>query len=159
MPRPNGIFTPQEKAFVAYMAETGDQTYAARRAGYSSPQQRGSANMAKPAVLAAVREAQQALLYGQMRDTALRVVQQIMSDETASNRDRISAAKIVLDKTDAAPDSAGERDISSLSAAELARLTEEARARLEALRIISPVIDAEAATLPTTLPNEPGVFA
>lgn len=56
MPLKSGRLTRQELAFVDVMAATGDPTYAAQKAGYSSPQPRGSQNMANPAIQAAVRE-------------------------------------------------------------------------------------------------------
>lgn len=66
MPLKSGRLTRQEAAFVDVMAETGDSTYAAQRAGYGSPQPRGSQNMANPAIQAAVKEKQHATLIGEL---------------------------------------------------------------------------------------------
>lgn len=46
--------TEKQKRFVDYYIETGNQTEAARRAGYKQPQTQGAQNLGKPSVKAAI---------------------------------------------------------------------------------------------------------
>jgi hypothetical protein len=62
MPLKSGRLTRKELAFVDVMASTGDPTYAAKKAGYSSPQPAGSQNMANLAIQVAVKEREHAAL-------------------------------------------------------------------------------------------------
>lgn len=45
-----GRFNPMQREFVKVMARVNDATYAATKAGYKNPTQRGSEMMAKPAI-------------------------------------------------------------------------------------------------------------
>lgn len=55
MPDKTGRMTPRETIWAKRFAETGDATYAAQKAGYSSPQPRGSQNLANENLMAEAR--------------------------------------------------------------------------------------------------------
>lgn len=52
MPKKGGVLTPMERTFAKHYGATGDATYSAAKAGYGSPQVRGSELSHKPAVAA-----------------------------------------------------------------------------------------------------------
>lgn len=60
-----------ERAFSERMAVTGDATYAAEKAGYGSPQVRGSQLMAKPAIKAEVLRRAETILRDEILPLAL----------------------------------------------------------------------------------------
>lgn len=80
MPLKSGRMTRQETAFVGVMASTGDATYAAAKAGYASPQPRGSQNMANPAIQAAVRDAALVEIHNDLLPLANKVLRLALSE-------------------------------------------------------------------------------
>ena len=168
MPDKKGRLSPKERRFVTEMARVGDPTYAATRAGYLAPQQSGSYNMQNPVIEAAVRQRQQVLLHGELRDDALNVLGTVMRDPKASSRDKISAAKVVLDKTDKAPEEASAKGLSEMSVEEIDLALARANAVLEAAMrrplVIDETVDdvetepAAPPRLPDPLPTETSVF-
>lgn len=80
MPLKSGKMTRQEAAFVGVMATTGDATYAAAKAGYASPQPRGSQNMANPAIQAAVREKELATIHNDLLPLANKVLRAALTE-------------------------------------------------------------------------------
>lgn len=130
MPDQKGRLTHKESTFIEAMAATGDREYAAVKAGYPHPRPAASRNLAHPVISAEIRKRQQDTLQGPLRDAALKLLGDVLGDERQSTRDRLTASKIVLDKTDQAPEEAAERDLASMTAAELEAHLTKAQAAL-----------------------------
>ncbi len=78
MPNQRGRFTEQEKRFVANMAVTGDRGAAARAAGYKSAASR-DAVMQRPAVQAAIRERELAILHNELLPLSNHVLREALT--------------------------------------------------------------------------------
>ncbi len=78
MPDKKGRFSGQEKAFVAAMAETGNRGFARHVAGYKSE---GSASlvMARPAVQAAIRERELAVIHNELLPLSNHVLREALT--------------------------------------------------------------------------------
>ena len=150
MPLKDGTLTPQEAMFSGYMAATGDATYAAARAGYRGPYKEGWAKMQNPALVETVRRAQMARLNNDLLPAALDLIERVILDDKENTRNRLTAAKIVVDRTlGQVQDGAESKEPHEMTAAELQARIE--RLRREQSERAKPVIDAE----PT---SAPGVF-
>lgn len=99
--------TPKQKAFADAYIETGNQTEAARRAGYSEKcaKQVGTENMTKPAVAAYIRERMDALeaQHVASADEVMRFFSSVMRGEVKdqfgldpSLSDRLNAGKELM---------------------------------------------------------------
>lgn len=122
----NGL-TGQQETFVAAYAETHSPAFAAAQAGYAHPQVAGYAQLNRPAVLAEVRKREEARLFNDLLPKAVTFLEHVL-DKGANERNRIMAAKIVLDRTLGAPEASVDKDLHEMTADELAAR----RARLEA---------------------------
>lgn len=107
--------TPKQKAFADAYIETGNQTEAARRAGYSekSAKQVGTENMTKPAVAAYIKERMDALeaQHVASADEVMRFFSSVMRGEVKdqfgldpSLSDRLNAGKELMKRFAAAQD-------------------------------------------------------
>jgi len=96
MARNSGRLSRQQQRFVEVMVETGNATYSAAKAGYSSPQPRGSQNMQTPAIQEAVRAAQVARLHNDLLPKALGALDDALTKPAIATKDRIQAAKVVI---------------------------------------------------------------
>ena len=149
MPDKVGRFTVQEQRFAEWYARTGDATYSAAKAGYASPQPRGSANLQKPAVMDLVRQVRERL-----RTKGAEVGVRVLI-ELAEGKDnpvpagvrRAAASDLVKHSGIAVEDSAEHKEPHEMTSGELDRardvLLNELAARAK------PVIDA--------VPITPGV--
>lgn len=99
--------TPKQKAFADAFIETGNQTEAARRAGYSarSAKQVGTENMTKPAVAAYIKERMDTLEAQRVAsaDEVMRFFSSVMRGEVKdqfgldpSLSDRLNAGKELM---------------------------------------------------------------
>ena len=144
MPRKDGSLTPQEAAYAGYMAASGDATYSAARAGYRTPEVDGWKKANNPVMVETVRRAQVARLNNELLPMALNLIEKVILDDKENTRNRLTAAKIVVDRTiGMVQDGAETKEPHEMTAAEL-------QARLERLRReqsdrAKPVIDAEPA--------------
>lgn len=141
MPLKNGKMRPQERKFVETYAVTGDGTYAAKQAGYGSPTVRASQKLAQPSVQLEVRRAQLARLNNELLPLSLNLLQQVLTDDKETTRNRLTAAKIVVDRTIGQGGEAGEdKEPHEMTPAELqARID---RLRREQAERATPIIDA-----------------
>lgn len=96
MPLKSGRLTRKELAFVDVMAATGDPTYAAKRAGYSSPQPAGSQNMANPAIQTAVKEKEHATLITDLLPKATRKLDAALTETGVPWGSALKAVEIVF---------------------------------------------------------------
>lgn len=90
MPRPNGTLTHREQAFARHYAGTGDLSYAAQKAGYSSPSGGGNA-LRRPSLkarIANIREEQLAKAF----TVAIAALVEIAGDQSKAPAARVSAA-------------------------------------------------------------------
>lgn len=139
MPLKNGKLNMQERKFAATYAETGNAVYAAEKAGYSSPRQSASQKLASPIIQAEVRARQLARLNNELLPLALDNLEAILRNDKASERGKIMAAKIVLDKAGGADATNGkephEMTGDELQAA-IERLRREASERAKPVQVI-----------------------
>ena len=150
MPSKDGYLTTQEATFAGFMAATGDATYSAAKAGYSKPVIQGWQKANNPALMETVRRAQLARLNNDLLPAALNLIEKVILDDTETTRNRLTAAKIVVDRTlGMAQDGADAKEPHEMTAAELQERID--RMRREQSERARPILDADPA------PN-PGVF-
>ena len=116
--------TEQQALFVTHYTSgdgsTGNAAESARRAGYSVASARdiGSQLMGKPHVKAAVEAAHRAALSGELTTLAMAALRDILREgSTASEKNRLDAAKTVLDRAGLASRPADGRAASGVSGA------------------------------------------
>jgi phage terminase small subunit len=121
--------TPKQKAFADAYIETGNQTEAARRAGYSekSAKQVGTENMTKPAVAAYIKERMDALeaQHVASADEVMRFFSSVMRGEVKdqfgldpSLSDRLNAGKELMKRYAAVKDTANSNEAKIIIAAD-----------------------------------------
>lgn len=133
--------TPQETVFAKVLVETGSKEYAAIKAKYSTPETNGGGIASRPHVAATVRALQEKRLNNDLLPLALSVIEKVLTSDTEKTRDKLTAAKLVVDRTigmgrDMAADKAPE-DMTA----------EELSARIAMLRVKQAEIAAEANTI------------
>jgi phage terminase small subunit len=152
MPLKDGRLTPQEKRFAEVYAATQDGTYAAFKAKYAQPMVAGSQRLARPAVQAEIQRAAQRLITEELGPKALAFLGRVLDDEKENTRNRITAAKIVIDKAyGPGADPGAEKEAHEMT-------QEEALARIAELRRI--IAENAAVTIEATPiePPKPDVF-
>ncbi len=154
MPRKDGTLTPKEAAFAGYMAASGDATYSAARAGYTAPQVDGWRKSNDPALAAVVKRAQMARLTNELLPAALNTLQNVLSDDKETSRNKLTAVGLVLRYTVGQDQNGVEaKEPHEMTAAELQERIE--RLRREQSERAKPVIEHDAG--PDAGP-EAGVF-
>jgi len=144
MPRKDGSLTPQEAMFSGYMAATGDATYSAAKSGYSVPAVDGWKKANNPALIENIRRAQLARLNNDLLPAALNLIERVILDDKETTRNRLTAAKIVVDRTlGMVQDGAETKEPHEMTAAELQERIE--RLRREQSDRAKPIIEAEPA--------------
>lgn len=143
MPLKNGHLTAKERAFAERMAATGDATYAATKAGYSSPMTRGSELKTRPAVRAEVARRTQDLLFNELLPLAYAAHKALLTDAAVPAGARGQAVKLAYDRTLGALEGGSEdKDPSEMTYDELqasiARLRNEQDNRAESARDVTP---------------------
>ena len=147
MPRKDGTLTPQEAAYAGYMAASGDPTYSAARAGYRTPEVDGWKKANNPVMVDVVRRAQVARLNNELLPMALNLIEKVILDEKENTRNRLTAAKIVVDRTlGQVQDGAESKEPHEMTAAELQARIE--RLRREQSERAKPILDAEPSPAP-----------
>lgn len=86
MPLKNGKLTHKERAFVRTYAATNDATYAATKAGYGTPSQRGSELANTPAIIAEAQRLALSDLSGKILPLAVARHMQILNDKTVTGQ-------------------------------------------------------------------------
>jgi len=127
MPLKSGRLTPQEIVFRDAFATTGDKAYAAMKAGYSSPRQSAHKALANPIIEADVRRQQLAILNNELLPAAIGVLATIIADPKASERGKLTAVKIVLDRALGGADASESKEPHEMT-------SDEIQKRLDALR-------------------------
>lgn len=118
--------TPMQRTFVKVAAATGDQTYAATKAGYAEPVVAGSKLMAKAHIKQSVYNEQMRRLEDEGLAVAVDRVIANARDNTKPGGVQNQAAKIIIDTVkDAQQALAANKDLGEMSAAELRALGQE----------------------------------
>lgn len=135
--------TEQQISFIEAVVNGKAHTVAAVEAGYCDSRA-GWRLLRNPAVAAAIKERQTALLSGDLSGVALSTLRSVMLDETAPAAARVSAAKWTLEAAGhglaAALGSArlgldvADKPLSALSLSELEAMAEQAAASVESIK-------------------------
>lgn len=133
--------TEKQLAFVRHITSTGDAvgnaSKAARLAGYSeaSSKEMGYQLLHKPHVRAAIFDANQAMISGELASKAVEVLQGIIEDENAPQKLRLDAAKTILDRAGVIPPKApdapdiADKGLEELSVQELQQQLDDLKAQ------------------------------
>lgn len=142
MPSKAGKMTPQERRFVEVYAVTQDAAYAATKAHYRTPGVQGPQKLAKPALVEEIKRQQIARLNNDLLPLALNLIESVILDAKETTRNRLTAAKIVVDRTIGQGGEAGEdKEPHEMTPSELqARID---RLRREQAERAKPVIEGE----------------
>lgn len=127
MPTKTGRRTDKEALFIGHLASTGDEKFAAMKAGYSNPQVQGWQKMHNPAIVEAVRKVQVARLNNDLLPKSLDLLERVILDDKEATRNRITAAQTVLKYSLGARDGGEEKEAHEMTPAEL-------QARIDTLR-------------------------
>lgn len=133
MPLKNGHLTRKERAFVAHMANTGDSTYAATKAGYSGPMQAGSELMGKPAIKSEVLRRAEQILRDEMLPLALVTHKRLLSDAAVPAGAQLGAVKLAYDRTLGEDEGKADKEPSEMSYDELQRSIDQLKQAQDAL--------------------------
>jgi phage terminase small subunit len=146
MPLKSGNMNRQERAFSEVFARTGDATFSAAKAGYSSPAKRAHQNLQKPAIQAEIIKHQQQILVGELLPASTVVLAAMLNLETAGVpwSARAQAAKIVRSEVAGMADNKGAKDFSDMTADEIHQAIEDARRQLAERS--KPIVDATPAS-------------
>lgn len=125
MPLRSGKATPNEMAFAAHYASTGDRDYAAAKAGYAHPPSGASRALARPAVQAEIARVQMERLFTEALPAAVTCLVGLIQNDKAPAGARVQAAKVVMDRTLGAQEAMGGREPHEMNGDELARAIEE----------------------------------
>lgn len=149
--------TPMQRTFVKVAAGTGDQTYAAYRAGYADPVVAGSKLMAKAHIHESVMETQFRRIRDDLVVKAFDTYDEVLSNKDLPHNWRLKAADKVTDTAlKLREEAAANKDLSLMSAAELAALSRGLeRSKMLIRQLAGEVDDAEAVEI---LPDQ-GVFS
>jgi hypothetical protein len=117
------------------MIQHGDPLKAAAVAGYGNPDAAASKNKRKPALMAAVLEAERQRLAETLLPLANELVEHVLRDGKETTRNRLTAAKMVYDRSSALlTDAQAEgREAHEMTAHELREAIAKRRAALDAL--------------------------
>jgi len=130
VPKKNGYPTQQEAAFTNAMVSSGDATYAAAKAGYSSPSKRAHQLMNNPAVVDEVRRRQAQRIENDLLPLAVDTLRTVMADPKQPGSTRVQAAKVVLTQVYGRTAEGGGKEPHEMSAGELQALVDQARREL-----------------------------
>lgn len=145
-----GAFTPMERVFIREMAATQDRKYAAREAGYKSPEITGHKLMAKPHIAESVREKARYRLRNEGAEIGVRVLIEIATDAKQPAGARTTAATNLTKLSGIAVDDATQgKELHEMTGKELAayrdQLEKQRRLIDKAMSdAATPVIDAVA---------------
>ncbi len=126
---------------------TKDAQYSAVKAGYRTPGARGAQNLAKPAVQAEIVRVQTERLYNDLLPAAIGCLQSIMLNEKAPAGARVSAAKVVFDRTLGTKDAGQQKELHEMTPAEINAAIEQLKR--EASERAKPIIEGSTSPAPS----------
>nr|WIE92063.1 hypothetical protein P9270_002305 [Mesorhizobium sp. WSM4875] len=139
-----GSLTRQEAAFATTMAATGDPTYSAAKAGYGSPQPRGSELVARPKVQAEIVRLQTARLFDEILPLAVEQHKALLTNPLTPAGAKVQAIKLAYDRTLGREDAGSGKDPAEMNGDELAEAIE--RLYRERAARAKPIVDHESTT-------------
>lgn len=107
------------------MALTGSKQYALQTAGYSPHVQTADKMMRKAHIIAEVRRQEELRLNLEALPAAVSLLTRAVTDDTFPANARVSAAKIIMDRTIGKDDAAAAKEPHEMSAEELQRAIEQ----------------------------------
>lgn len=143
-----------ERTFAKYAARTGDNVYAATKAGYVQPGTMGAIQAHKPAVQAEIARQQLEILWGEGLPLAVSTHLALLRNESTPAGARVQAAKLMYDLTINKRDGAGsDKAPHEMTPEELAKAIADAKLRAAALEHVkadraNPIIEGEAIEKP-----------
>lgn len=105
--------------------ESGNRDYALRAAGYSPHRQTAQGLINKTQVIAEVRRQEELRLNLECLPAAVGLLQRALTDDSFPANARVSAAKIVMDRTIGKEDAAAGKEPHEMTAEELQRAIEQ----------------------------------
>lgn len=99
MRRKPGVLSARERKFAEAYVDTGKVGLAGQIAGYSNSGNNVGQILKRPEVAETVRQIQEKRLNNEVLPKAIALLERVLTDDGAKDRDRITAAKIVLDRT------------------------------------------------------------
>lgn len=159
MPLKNGHMTPKERIWVDYFARTGDATYSATKAGYSSPQPRGAQNMQNDVLMHESRKLSQHIIATVAVPKAINRLIGALDDEKTTGTALNALIATTLKFGLAATDGSVAKDPSEMTPEELEKARGQLMAELAARANPPVTIDAEPIEVEPIEEPEPGVFA
>lgn len=133
MPIKSGKQTSKERAFIEHAVALGDPVAAARLAGYAQPSAAAVQNMQRPAVVSEVKRRQEERMTNELLPAAVDLLHHVLTDATENTRNRIAAAKIVVDRTIGAQMDGNAKEPHEMTADELAERMAQLRQQQAAL--------------------------
>ena len=140
MPSKSGKKTPQERAFVKYMGETGLPKYSAEKAGYKAPDVSACQLMQREGIRKDVLAVQLERMNNTLLPLAVAAIERLLTDKKTPAGAVVQAAKLVMDRT-LGSDDANTKAPHEMTGEELARQLD--RLRQEAAARSKPVIDGQ----------------
>lgn len=148
-----------ERAFSAKMAVTGDPTYSAEKAGYSSPGTLGPRMAGNPDVAEDVRRRARQRLMTEGAEVGVRVLLELASDVLQKGSTRGAAAKSLVQLSGiSTAQQLSPEDLAELPADQIRALLAEAQRALEARMSKLKTIDHEPAETPQSAQAAPNLF-
>lgn len=150
MPDKKGRLTPMERTFAKHAAATGDNHYAAHKAGYSFPNVMGPTKASNPAIQAEIARQQLEMLWTRGLGSAVKAHIEMIESASTPAGARVQAVKLMYEQTLNVRDAAQGKAPHEMTAEELAKAISEAKLQAAALENIkaeraSPIIEHEPA--------------
>ncbi|MDI1263876.1 MAG: hypothetical protein PS018_11525 [bacterium] len=151
--------TAMQRAFSSHMAVTGDATYSAEKAGYSSPSVLGGRLARQPDVAEDVRRKARHLLVTRGAEVGVRVLIELAEDTKQKGSTRGAAAKSLVQLSGVAgAQSLTEQDLAEMPADKIRALLGEAERALADRMAKLKTIEHEPAEQPQSAQAAPSVF-
>jgi hypothetical protein len=148
-----------QRAFSARMADTGDATYAAEKAGYAKPATAGGKLMAIADVAEDARRRARHTLVTKGAEVGVRVLIELAEDVKQKGSTRGAAAKSLVQLSGISNAAAlSEEDLAELPADKIRALLAEAQRALAARMAAAKTIDHEPAESPQSAQAAPNLF-
>lgn len=153
MPDKKGRFTAQEETFVKVVSATGNPAIARREAKYKSAAS-VTAVMARPAIQAAIRDHQLAVIHNELLPLANQVLRFALEEKMVPWGAKMKAVEIVHKRVFGDVDDGKGKTAAEMTPEELSATLDRLKSEL-ADRARPPVLEAEAID---EKPQDPGVF-
>jgi len=140
MPLKSGRLTPQEQVFVGAYAETGVAAYAGKRAAYKS-NGAAAAVLARPAVQAAIRERELAIIHNDLLPLANQVLRTALTSDSVPWGAKIKAVDLVHKRAFSEQEGGSGKAPSEMTPDELGQALDKLKRELS--ERATPVLDLE----------------